>query len=182
MPAPDAASFVHAVGGDLQAQVEDHPNPDHIDHVWITMNTGGAARVLVSINTLSRRNRDAGFDPRVRAGLVRGTWTVLPPRGITPGPGLDYGRIEAETNVFFEHYERLTLEALLTESARRAVLLEAWGVPYRNKNRRGIHQIHSRRASCAVSEDIQGRDGALRFYFAEDRSSLFVMLKFCGQP
>lgn len=182
MSAPPPASFVHAAGGDLQARVEDHPNPGHIDHVWITMDAGGGPRVLVSINTSSRRNRDAGFDPRVRVGLVRGTWTHLPPRGIVPCPGLDYGKIEEETNVFFEHYERPTLEALLTESTHRAALLEVWGAPYRNKNRRGIHQIHSRRASCAVSEDWRGRDGALRFYFASDQTSLLVLLKFCGQP
>jgi len=176
------ATFVHAVGGDLQAQVEEHPNPDHIDHVWISMDAGQGPRVLVSVNTLSRRNRDAGFDARVRVGLVRGSWTHLPPRGFTAFPGLDYGRIEAETNVYFEHYERPTLETLLMESTRRAALLEVWGVPYRNKNKRGIHQIHSRRASCAVNEDLRGSDGALCFYFAQEQTSLLVMLKFCGQP
>lgn len=182
MPRPQPASFVHAVGGDLQAQVEHHPNPDHVDHVWITMDIGRGPRILVSINTTSRRNRDAGFDPRVRVGLVRGTWTQRPPRGLVPHPGLDYTRIETDTTVFFEHYERPTLEALLVESAHRAALLEVWGAPYRNQNRHGIHQIHSRRASCAVSEDVHGLDGALRFYFPTDQTSLFVMLKFCGQP
>jgi hypothetical protein len=62
---PFAAPFVHAVGGDLQVQVEQHQDPAQIDHVWITMDTGRTAPVFVAVNTLSKCNRDAGFDERV---------------------------------------------------------------------------------------------------------------------
>jgi hypothetical protein len=44
-----------------------------------------------------------------------------------------------------------------------------------------LHQIHSRRASSAVPEDLRGRDGAVRFYFDEDQRSELALLKFSGQ-
>jgi hypothetical protein len=175
------APLVHAVGGELHVRVEDHPNPDYVDHVWITMNAG-ALRPLISINTLSKRNREAGFDPRIRVGQIKGTWEFLPPRGVTPAGRLDYEDLERENTVFFEHYERRHLEELLARTAQRAALLEVWGAPYRNKNRFGIHQIHSRRASCAVPADLRGHDGALRFYFPTDKKTVMFLFKFCGQP
>jgi hypothetical protein len=179
---PLGVPFVRAVGGELHVRVEEHPNPDYVDHVWITMNAGAVGRPLVSVNTLSKRNRDAGFDPRVRVGTIRGEWDNLPRRGLEAADSLDYADLEREHNVFFEHYERPKLEELLADTARGAALLEVWGAPYRNNHRLGIHQIHSRRASCAMSADIQGHDGALRFYFQEDKRTLMLLFKFCGQP
>lgn len=182
LAAPLGVPFVHAVGGELQVRVEEHPNPDYVDHVWITMNAGAAGRPLVSINTLSKRNRDEGFDPRVRVGFIHGKWEELPTRGFEASEPLDYGELEKTHSIFFEHYERRRLEELLAASATRAALLEVWGAPYRNKHRLGIHQIHSRRASCAVTSDIRGHDGALRFYFREDKRTTMFLFKFCGQP
>lgn len=178
---PLGTPFVHAIGGELHVRVEDHPNPDYVDHVWITMNAG-PIRPLVSINTLSKRNRDAGFDHRIRVGIVKGVWETLPQRGIEAAVHLDYGDIERGNSVFFEHYERRDLEDLLVLTVQRATLLEVWGAPYRNKNRFGIHQIHSRRASCAVTADIHGHDGALRFYFPGEKTTSLFLFKFCGQP
>jgi len=178
---PFRAPFVHAAGEELHVRVESHPNPDYVDHVWITMNAG-SCRPLVSINTLSKRNREAGFDPRIRVGIVKGNWETLPPRGIEPASPLDYEDLERENSIFFEYYERRDLEDLLVETTKLAALLEVWGVPYRNKGRFGIHQIHSRRASCAVSTDIPGHDGALRFYFSGAQTTSLFLFKFCGQP
>lgn len=178
---PFAAPFLHAVGNELQATVEIHPNPEHIDHVWISMDVGRRDRLTVSINTFSRLNHDAGFDARVRLGLLREPWALLPGRGVTEHAGLDYGNIESAANVFYEHYAREALEDLLLHTAQRAILLEAWGTPYSNRHRPGLHQIHSRRASCAVAEDIRHHDGALRFYFS-DHTSVWFLFKFCGQP
>lgn len=171
--------LVRAVGRILGAEVEFHQNPLDVDHVWIWIDVGG--ELLVSVNTRSKRNLLAGFDPRIRVGMVRSTWDELPPVGAHPCGGMDYVEIEACSNVFFEHYEREGLEKLLLSSAEEAFLLEIWGAPYRHR-REGIHQIHSRRASCAVPEDITGRDGALKFYFERDRRSLQLLFKFCGQP
>ena len=183
MPAnPFAAPFVHAVGGDLQAEVEQHEDPAQIDHVWITMNAGNARPVFVAVNTLSKRNRDAGFDGRVRAGILRGTWHKLPELGCHVCPGFDYAEVESRSNAYFEHFGRRSLERLLVETTRRATLLEVWGTPYFRKDRSGIHQVHSRKPSCAVSEDVPNRDGALQFYFVRDQSSTLFLFKFCGQP
>ncbi|HEY5793053.1 MAG TPA: DUF2278 family protein, partial [Chthoniobacterales bacterium] len=88
---------------------------------------------------------------------------------------------EERHNLFYEFHERDRLGWLLLEWTAQARLLEVWGTPYRRKQE-GVHQIHSRRASCAVAEDIRGRDGALRFYFDEEREARMVFFKFCGQP
>lgn len=174
--------LAHAVGGDLKARVEHHPDPVRIDHVWIRMRAGEIPSVEISINTFSRRNFLAGFDPRVRVGMISDTWENLPPRGFVPCPRFDYEALERTHNVFYEFYEREALEELLIETTARACLLEAWGEPYLNRSKPGLHQIHSRRASCAVAEDIQFHDGALRFYFLEEKRSKMFLLKFCGQP
>ena len=178
---PLAVPLVHAVGGELEARVEDHPNPDYIDHVWITMDTGTGDRPLIAINTLSKLNRSAGFDSRVRVGLVRETWAHLPPRGIEEARRFDYREIEDGTNVFYEHHVRERLEELLFDLTNRAILLEVWGAPYLNRRRLGLHQIHSRGASCAVANHVEGRDGALRFYYEHEQTSDLVLFKFCGQ-
>ena len=181
-PDPFVAPFLQAVGTDLHASVEVHPNPLHIDHVWISMDAGQGPRLTVSINTFSRRNHDAGFDPRVRLGLHRDTWEFLPLRGVTLWEGFDYTAEESRSNIFYEHYARESLEEFLLTSAREAISLEAWGSPYhRRRGQPGLHQIHSRRASCAVGEDIRHRDGGLRFFFA-DHTSVLCLFKFCGQP
>ena len=55
------------------------------------------------------------------------------------------------------------LHPLITAIGRsRATFFEAWGELY-FRNQLGIHQVHSRRASCSVPQDHIGRDGAIRF-------------------
>ncbi|MGH8046317.1 MAG: hypothetical protein ACREKL_03645, partial [Chthoniobacterales bacterium] len=68
---PAQAPLVRAVGTVSRAQIEPSVNPAEIDHVRLTIAAGLPVSVEVSINTLSRRNRDAGFDPRVRLGRRR---------------------------------------------------------------------------------------------------------------
>ncbi|MDX2081199.1 MAG: hypothetical protein SFU53_10470 [Terrimicrobiaceae bacterium] len=174
------AGLVRAVGDQLTAEVEDHPNPMEIDHVRITMDIGRRQRVFVSINTHSKRNRIAGFDPRVRVGRFRTDWKTLPALGLSPMLRFDYADVERSRNVFFEHWDREALESALLEVSARTRVLEAWGAPYRNQ-RPGIHQIHSRRASCAVADDLEGRDGGLTFYFDAGHEAETWLFKFCGQ-
>ncbi|MFZ4597118.1 MAG: hypothetical protein ACOYNN_00595 [Terrimicrobiaceae bacterium] len=180
--APDfpESPLVRAVGDHLSAEVEDHPNPEEIDHVRITMDAGVGRPVQLSISTLSKWNRLAGFDPRVRIGIVRGVWELPPQKGIHAWDHFDYLDIETVENVFYEHRARTEIDAFLIDRCHRARWLEVWGTPYRNR-RPGIHQIHSRRASCAVAEDVVGRDGALKFYFEPGQTTELVLFKFCGQ-
>ncbi len=175
--------LARACGGDLAAAIEQASREERVDHVWIAMDCGIPERILVSVNTRSLRNAAAGFDPRVRVGITRGRTECLPPRGISPLARFDYTESESGANFFYEHKTRHEAEALLIGLCEESELLEAWGAPYSRKRRPGLHQIHSRRASCVVSEDIQGRDGGLKFYRRDDGSFLWTMIfiKFCGQ-
>ena len=76
--------------------------------------------------------------------------------------------------------ERTALETMLKTKVDRAILVEAWGAFYR-RGRLGIHQVHSRRASCSVRTDYVGRDGALRLYYREDSAAEMFLFKYCGQ-
>jgi len=179
---PLAGALVHAVGDNLQAAVESHPNPSYIDHVWITMAVAESRPLLISVNTWSRRNEEAGHDPRVRLGRLRESWETLPDRTLEACTRCDYADWERSANIFYEYQEREALEQTLLQAVQAACRLEAWGTPYHRREIAGIHQIHSRRSSCAVPEDLHGRDGALRFYFGEEKCSWLYLFKFCGQP
>ena len=174
------AKFIHVTGVPYTVEVEQSDDPLRVDHVWITLEVPPFGRVRAAINTLSRFNRDAGFDARVRVGIVAGTWDEKPQNGLVEEAGQDYAMIEAALPVAYEFYEREPLTELLVTKAKTAVRAEVWGELYAQEHL-GIHQIHCRRASCAVTRDLKGRDGALKLYYADNTSELFLF-KFCGQP
>lgn len=171
--------LVRARGRVVGCDVESHRDPAEVDHFWIFMDL--EKTITISVNTMSKRNRAAGFDSRVRVGRVHGGWTVLPKAGAVCWPRNDYADIEARENVFYEHHERSEMEDLLGGLCRTSCFIEVFGAPYRRTGE-GIHQVHSRRTSCAVAEDIVGLDGALTFYREEDHRMETLLLKFCGQP
>jgi hypothetical protein len=176
--------MLRAVGGELDAEVEVARDAGKVDHVWVTMSCGKPGRVVVSVNTISLRNAEAGFDPRVWMGRVSGTSPHLPQRGWTEAGAFDYEEFARAHTLFFEPLERKEVEHSLQVQCRQAILLEAWGEPFRRRTLDGLHQIHSRRASCAVSDDVRGRDGGLKFYKAAEEGFQWTILlfKFCGQP
>lgn len=179
---PGNDALVRVSGDVTSAEVEKSPRDELIDHVWLTVDAGISSDVEVSINSRSRKNELAGFDARIRVGVVRGKWDVLPERGVREmREGFDYAEVEAAGNVFFEHKERPEMEDLLMTRATRCLRVEVWGMPY-HRRIPGIHQVHSRRASCAVSSDVRGADGGVIFYFEEESASELWMFKFCGQP
>ena len=155
-------------------------DPINTDHFWITIQTGHPGLLRISINTFSKINARAGFDPRMRIGIVASTWSKLPAAGVFKCPGLDYGDLEAEGIVTYVEYERPALEQLLVEKICRAVFIEAWGEIYA-RDHLGIHQVHSRRASCGLPKNTRGRDGAIRFYFGDDSTAEMLLFKYCGQ-
>jgi hypothetical protein len=173
--------FGRVAGVPVDAQVEYHPDERRIDHVWITIEIAEIGRFRIALNTLSRRNRDAGFDERVRVGIVASHYEQLPPGGIFDCNRFAYAEIEKEHNVFYEFRDKAEMQSLLIERAQTAAFVEAWGDLYA-RNHPGIHQVHSRRASCAVSEDLIGRDGAVKFYFTAENRAEMLLFKFCGQP
>lgn len=117
----------------------------------------------------------------MRLGIIASTWKELPPAGLTKSPCLDYAALEATTPVTYVEQERPTLELLLTDKTKRATFIEAWGELY-VRTHIGIHQVHSMHASCSVPRDLTGRDGAIRFYFAEEARAEILLFKYCGQP
>jgi len=117
----------------------------------------------------------------MRVGIVISTWKELPAAGLLKSTGLDYRALENASPVVYVEYERPALELLLTEKTSRAILIEAWGELY-VRTHLGIHQVHSMRTSSAVPRDFPGRDGAIRFYFAENSRAELLLFKYCGQP
>ena len=173
--------FVHAAGVPVAFAAETDRVPSNIDHFWITIGIGSNGPISIALSTHSRQNAAAGFDPRVRVGVVVSAWRELPAPGMQTCRGFDYREIEAASLVTYVEYERSLLETLLTEKASRAIFIEAWGELY-VRNQIGIHQVHSMRASCSVLRDYLGRDGAIRFYFAADARTGLLLFKYCGQP
>ena len=173
--------YVTVAGEVASVAVETEEDARKIDHVWIQVRAGEFGRVQISLSTASRQSRALGFDPRVRVGVVQSTWSALPPAGVRLTAPLDYRLLEAAQPVEFQPLERVAIEQLLLEKARRAICAEAWGEFYVRAHI-GVHQIHSRRASYAVSRDVIGRDGAVRFYFRESNTSEMLLFKFEGQP
>jgi hypothetical protein len=172
--------LVHLAGTPVAFAAELDRVPANIDHFWITVDVGTHGPIRIALSTHSRQNAAAGFDPRIRVGIVTSTWSALPSTGIEKFAGLDYETIEAASPVSYVEYERPALEILLSDKTKRAVLVEAWGELY-VRTHVGIHQVHSMRASCSVARDLVGRDGALRFYFPNGNAAL-LLFKYCGQP
>jgi hypothetical protein len=171
---------VHLAGTPIAFAAETDRVPANIDHFWITIGIGSGEPIRIALSTHSRQNAAAGFDPRMRVAIVPSVWTELPPAGLFESKCLDYRQVEAESAVTYAEYERPVLEILLAGKAGRAVFIEAWGELY-VRHHRGIHQVHSMRASCSVPRDFIGRDGAIRFYFTEENRAELLLFKYCGQ-
>jgi hypothetical protein len=171
--------YAHVVGTLMNVKMEPSALPDRSDHVLLTLDVPPCGSVTLSVNTLSRLNRNANFDPHVRVAIVKTSYAGMPEPFIEEAMGLGYATVEAQFHPRWESYERDPLADLLMAKARAALRIEAWGEIYRAQHL-GLHQIHSRRASCAVKTDIIGHDGALRFYLPEGHAAMFLF-KFCGQ-
>jgi hypothetical protein len=174
-------TLVRLAGLPVRFEIEQHVDPEKIDHVWLLVRAGRDGMFRISLNTWSLRAFRAGSDPRIRVALVLSRWDALPALGIFPADGLDYDRIVAADPIVYREYERTAFEELIGSRFQRAMIVEAWGEVYL-RGHRGIHQVHSRRASSAIPTDYRGRDGAVRFYYQEEASSELLLLKFSGQP
>ena len=172
--------LVHLAGTPVAFAAEIDRVPANIDHFWITIGIGADKPIRVALSTQSRKNAAAGFDPRMRVGLIASTWRELPAAGLSKSPCLDYQSLEAATTVAYVEYGRPEMELLLTDKTKRASFIEAWGELYVRVDV-GIHQVHGMRASCSVARDLIGRDGAIRFYFPDGTAEM-LLFKYCGQP
>jgi hypothetical protein len=175
-----ADDFVRGAGTIVRYAAESGIDPKRIDHFWITIRAGKLGLLQVSISTWSLKHFAEGFDPRMRVAILPGKWLELPASGLDPVRGLNYAELESATPLVYQERERSALEHLLAEKCRRAIFLEAWGAFYLRAGL-GIHQVHSRRASCSVPADHIGRDGAIRFFYRADSTTEMLLFKFCGQ-
>ncbi len=172
--------MARVAGAVAKFEVENSQRAENVDHVYVTVDAGLQAPVILSLNTLSFRNRVSGHDPRIRLGILRWRWTHLPARGLYPLEFFDYESVELIENVEYRVLERASMEEYFALHCANCRRIEAWGVPY-HRAEPGLHQIHSRRASASVTTDMRGRDGAVRFYFDEDQRVELALLKFAGQ-
>lgn len=173
--------FVHVTGIPYVVEREVCEDVERMDHVWITIEAPPFGRLRCTVNTLSRLSRDMGHDPRIRVGIVKGTWVEKPASALEECVGQDYAPLDHAVGVTYELYEPEALCALLLERAKAAVRVEVWGELYARETL-GVHQIHSRRASSAVPKDIKNRDGALKLYYLPENVSELFLFKFAGQP
>ena len=173
--------FVHVRGIPYTVAVEQNEDPAKVDHVYLNVEAPPYGRLRVAINTLSRLNRDGGFDARVRVGIIKSTYTEKPASGLEECAGLDYAKQEEKHNIAYETYEPAALSEMLVTKMKAAIRAEIWGELYATDHI-GIHQVHCRRASCAVTTDLKSRDGALKLYYPQDNLAEAFLFKFCGQP
>jgi hypothetical protein len=175
------ARFVHVTGVPYAAEREANEDPEKLDHIWLTLEAPPFGRLRASLNTVSLRAIESGLDGKIRVGIVKSTWTEKPPPGLVEDPGQDYAKIDAAFKVTYHPIEREALAAMLMERAKRAVRVEVWGELHA-KEFLGVRQIHGRRRSDAVKDDLRNRDGALKFYYPEENLAELFLFKFAGQP
>ena len=172
--------FVHVRGVPYTVTVEESEDPLKIDHVFLNLEVPPFGRLRVCINSLSRMSRENGFDPRVRVGIIRSTYTDKPQPGLEECAGLDYAKQEEKHGVKYEQYEPAALSEMLVTKMKAAIRAEVWGELYA-RDHLGIHQIHCRRASNALPQDLKSRDGALKLYYPQDNLAEAFLFKFDGQ-
>lgn len=173
--------FVHVRGVPYTVAVEESEDPLKVDHVYLNLEVPPFGRLRVCVNTLSRLSRDAGFDPCIRVGIIRSTYTEKPQPGLEECAGLDYAKQDEKHGIVYEKYEPAALSEMLITKMKAAIRAEVWGELYA-RDHLGIHQIHCRRASHAVSEDLKQRDGAFKLYYPQDNLAEAFLFKFDGQP
>ena len=74
---------MHVAGEPISFAAEIDQVVSNIDHFWITVRIGKAGSLRIALSTHSRQNAAAGFDPRVRVGMIASTWLELPATGNT---------------------------------------------------------------------------------------------------
>jgi hypothetical protein len=175
-----APKFVHVTGVPYTVEQKPVGDPNEADIIWLTVEAPPFGRLRASINTTSELNRNGGFKPEIQVGIVKGTWDQKPSPGLVEDPGQDYAKIEAAFKVKYAPMDRKALTALITERAKKAVRAEIWGELYAGETL-GIRQIHCRRLSKGAPTDTRNRDGALKFYYADENAAELFLFKFDGQ-
>jgi hypothetical protein len=80
--------FVRVAGEPLRFAVETSHLAKNIDHFWITIRAGSFGSLVIALSTYSRKNAEAGFDPRMRVGSLASSCNQLPADGVVACQGL----------------------------------------------------------------------------------------------
>ncbi len=171
--------FVHVRGIPYTIVAEETEDPLAADHLYLNVEAPPFGRLRVCLNTRSRLNLDAGFDPRIRVGVIKSTFTEKPAPALEECPGLDYAKQDEKFHVQYEHFDHAAFTEFFVPKFKSAVRVEIWGELYASDHL-GLHQIHSRRASSAVAQDVKNRDGAIKLYYPDNTTEAFLF-KFDGQ-
>jgi hypothetical protein len=172
--------FVHVTGVPYLVEIPPATDPADADHIWVTLEVPSLGRIRAVINTVSKLSRSAGHSPHLRVAIQRSSWAEKPQTGLLESEGQNYSLLESVGHVKYAEYDQMELSEMLAAKAKTAIRAEVWGDLYA-KDHLGVRQVHSRRASKAVPEDVVGRDGALKLYYnAENKAELFLF-KFAGQ-
>ncbi|HEY2341737.1 MAG TPA: hypothetical protein VGH90_01850 [Chthoniobacteraceae bacterium] len=172
--------FVHVTGVPYLVEIPPVSDPNEADHIWLTLEVPSLGRIRTVINTVSKLCRSAGHNPHVRVAIQQSSWMEKPQTGLIESEGQNYGVLESSTKVNYTEYDQMELSDLLSAKAKKAVRAEVWGDLYA-RDHLGVRQIHSRRASKAVPEDVVGRDGALKLFYGGDNKAELFLFKFAGQ-
>ena len=173
--------FVHVRGVPYTVAVEEGEDPLKANHVYLNVEVPPFGRLRVAVNTLSCLSHDAGFDPRVRVGIIRSTYTEKPAPSLEECNGLDYAKQEEKHGVKFEICEQAALTGMLVAKMKVAIRVEIWGELYA-RDHLGIHQVHSRRASKAMPVEEPTREGELKLNYPQDNAAEAFLFKFDGPP
>ncbi len=173
--------FVRVTGVPYVVEIPPASDPTEADHIWVTLEVPPLGRIRTVINTVSKLSRNAGHDPRMRVSIQHSTWTEKPQTGLIESEGQSYSLLEKGNHVTYKEYEQADLAAILAARVKSAIRAEVWGDLYA-RDHLGVRQVHSRRASKAVTDDLVGRDGALKLFYPEGNDAELFLFKFYGQP
>ena len=115
--------FVCIAGEPAGVEIERDDDATRIDHLWIFVRAGNFGLLRITINTSSLRNRDLGFDGRIRIAVLSSTWKQLPRPGVLAAEPIDYATLAPAGELHFREYQRVALEALIAEKVARAILI-----------------------------------------------------------
>src|SRR5688500_6819454 len=100
------AKFAHITGAPYAIECKEEADPTFADLVILTIEVPPYGRILCNLNTISRRNRDEGFDPQVRLDVIQSNWSDKPVPSLMEEQGLDYAKVESVHRILYQAFER----------------------------------------------------------------------------
>jgi hypothetical protein len=157
---PRLSGLVRVAGRPIQFEIECDVDETRIEHVWLDIEAGDEGLFRIALNTCHAvaLPRDLIRVFGLRLLLLHGTSCRHQVFSALMVSIIQQSRQKMAAGS--SHIRRSALERLLIERFERAIFIQAWGELY-ERGHRGLHQVHSRRASAVVHTDYIGRGGAI---------------------